>query len=117
MTNQPLQGPPDPVKITGWPTLTAYLRGLRGVIMTMWTGKLNCTGTFTLTNGVTTTVLNHKGLSPQSVVYLDPKTADAATEKANGTIYALTANRGNDAWTFTHNNAATTRTYQYSVIG
>lgn len=117
MTNQPLKGPADPVNITSFQTVTAYLRDLRGVIFTMWTGKLNCTGTITLTNGATTTTLNRKGLSPQSVVSWDPKTAAAAGELAAGTMYVLTADRGNDAWNITHANAGTTRTFQFSVLG
>lgn len=118
MTNQPLKGPPDPVNITSFPTLTSYLRDLRGVIMTIWTGKLNCTGTITLTANSATTVFARKGLSPQSVVSFDPKTANAAAEKAAGTMYVLTANRGNDSWTITNaNNAQADRTFQYSIIG
>ena len=84
----------------------------------MWNGKLNNTGTITLTINVATTVLNRKGLSPQSVVHFDPKTANAATEIYGATMYVLTANRLNDAWTITHaNNATADRTFQYSVLG
>ena len=84
----------------------------------MWNGKLNCTGTITLTANAATTVLNRKGLSPQSVVTFDPKTANAATELYGATMYVLTANRGNDAWTITHaNNANADKTFQYSFIG
>lgn len=118
MANLPLKGPPDPVNITNFSTLTSYLRDLRGVIFTMWRGKLSCVTTFTLTANVATTVLNYKGLSPQSVVTLDPKSANAAAELAAGTIYALTANRANDAWTFTHaNSAQADRVFQVSIIG
>ena len=84
----------------------------------MWNGKLNNTGTITLTINVATTVLNRKGLSPQSVVHVDPKTANAATELYGATMYVLTANRGNDAWTITHaNNANADRTFQYTATG
>lgn len=118
MANQPLIGPADPVNITSFSTLTSYLRGLRGVIMTMWNGKLNCTGTITLTANAATTVLSRKGLSPQSVVHFDPKTANAASDLYGGGMYVLTANRGNDSWTITHpNNANADKTFQYTVIG
>lgn len=118
MALQPLKGPPDPVNITNFPSLTSYLRNLRGVIMTIWKGKLSCVTTFTLTANAATTVLNYKGLSPQSVVSFDPKSANASAEKAAGTLYVLTANRGNDAWTVTHaNNAQTDRVFQISIIG
>ena len=118
MTNQPLLGPADPVNITSFPTITAYLRGLRGVILNIWNGKLNCTGTITLTINVATTVLNRKGLSPQSVVHFDPKTANAASDLYGGGMYVLTANRLNDSWTITHpNNANADRTFQFTAIG
>ena len=118
MTNQPLLGPADPVNITSFSTLTTYLRGLRGVIFNIWRGKLSCVLEFTLTANVATTVLNYKGLSPQSVVSFDPKTANSAVEKAAGTLYVLTANRGNDAWTVNHaNSAQTDRVFQVSIIG
>ncbi len=118
MTTQPLLGPPEPVNITSFTTVTSYLRSLRGVIQSMWNGKLNCTGEITLTANAATTVLNRKGLSPQSVVTFDPKTANAATELYGATMYVLTANRLNDAWTITHSNGAgVDRTFQYSVLG
>jgi uncharacterized secreted protein with C-terminal beta-propeller domain len=72
----------------------------------------------TLTANVAATTLNWKGLSPQSVVVFDPKTANAAAELYGGTLYVLTANRGNDVWTVTHaNNAQTDRTFQVAIIG
>jgi len=72
----------------------------------------------TLTANVATSTLTWKGLSPQSVVVFDPKTANAAAELYGGTLYVLTANRGNDVWTVTHaNNAQTDRTFQIAVIG
>ena len=41
-----------------------------------------------------------------------------ARELAAGTLYVLTANRTNDAWTVTHaNNAQVDRSYQVAVIG
>lgn len=118
MTTQPLKGPPDPVNISSWATLTSYLRNLRGVIFTIWQGKLQCVETITLTANQATSTLSFKGLSPYSVVHFDPKTANAAAELAAGTMYVLTANRGNDSWTITHaNNAQADRTFQFSVIG
>jgi uncharacterized secreted protein with C-terminal beta-propeller domain len=72
----------------------------------------------TLTANAATSTLNWKGLSPQSVVVFDPKTANAAAELYGGTLYVLTANRGNDVWTVTHaNNAQTDRTFQICVLG
>ena len=115
---QPLVGPPEPVNITSFSTVTSYLRSLRLSIFNIWRGKLSCVVEFTLTANAATTVLNYKGLSPQSTVSFDPKTLNASNEKAAGTLYVLTANRGNDAWTVTHSNAASAdRTYQVKIIG
>ena len=118
MTNQPLLGPADPVNITSFPSLTSYLRGLRGVIFNIWRGKLSCVVEFTLTANAATTVFSYKGLSPQSVVTFDPKSANAASDLHGGGMYVLTANRGNDAWTVTHpNNGNADKVFQVSVIG
>lgn len=115
---QPLVGPPEPVNITSFTTVTSYLRSLRLSIFNIWSGKLNNTGTITLTANAATTVLNRKGLSPQSVVHFDPKSANAASDLYGGGMYVLTANRGNDAWTITHpNNANADKTFQYSFLG
>jgi hypothetical protein len=73
---------------------------------------------FTLTADVATSTLTWKGLSPQSVVVFDPKTANAAAELYGGTMHVLTADRGNDAWTVTHTNSAQVdRTFQVAIIG
>lgn len=94
------------------------LRRFWDVIAQIRRGKMDVVSEFTLTPGAATSVLNWKGLSPQSVVVFDPKTANAAAELGSGTMYVLTANRGNDQWTVTHaNNAQTDRTFQVAVLG
>jgi hypothetical protein len=81
-------------------------------------GKMDVVSELTLTANAATSTLNWRGLSPQSVVVFDPKTANAAAELYGGTMYVLTADRGNDAWTVTHaNNAQTDRVFQVAVIG
>ena len=88
------------------------------VVQQLRRGKMDIVSEFTLTANAATSTLNFKGLSAQSVVVFDPKTANAAAELYGGTMYVLTANRGNDAWTVTHaNNAQTDRTFQVAVIG
>lgn len=100
------------------PPANPELRRQYEVLQAIRRGKIECVTELTLTAGTTTTTLNFKGLSPQSVVIFDPKTANAAAELAAGTMYVLTANRGNDAWTVTHANAGTTdRTFQVACIG
>jgi hypothetical protein len=81
-------------------------------------GKIECTGEITLRAGEATTVLNRKGLSNQSVVIFDPRTANAAADLYGGGMYVLTANRGTDSWTITHpNNANADKTFQFAALG
>ena len=118
MTIQPLKGPPDPINITNFSTLTSYLRDLRGVIFSMWQGKLQCNVEFTLTANVATSTLTDNRLSKQSALSFDPVTANASTEKAAGTLYATVANRSNGSVVINHaNNAQTDRTYIVKIIG
>ena len=94
------------------------IRRLYEVMQAMRRGKLENVTEITLTANAATSTLSFKGLSPQSVVVFDPKTANAAAELYGGTMYVLTANRGNDTWTVTHaNNAQVDRTFQVAVIG
>lgn len=100
------------------PANTPQARRLYEVLQQMRRGKMECVLEFTLTANAATSTLNFKGLSPQSVVVFDPKTANAAAELYGGTMYVLAANRGNDSWTVTHaNNAQVDRTFQVAVIG
>ena len=81
-------------------------------------GKMDVTKEFTLTAGAATSTLSDYRLSPQSCVLFDPQTANAATELYGGTMYALTANRGDGAWTIAHaNNANADRTFTVLIIG
>ena len=94
------------------------LRRLWEVVAQVRRGKMDIVSEFTLTANAATSTLNFKGLSPQSVLVFDPKTANAAAELAAGTMYVLTADRGNDVWTVTHSNSAQVdRTFQLAVIG
>lgn len=93
-------------------------RRLYEVMQQIRRGKIQCVTELTLTANAASSTLNFKGLSPQSVVIFDPKTANAAAELYGGTMYVLTANRGNDAWTVTHaNNSQSDRSFQIAVIG
>lgn len=93
-------------------------RRLWEVLAQVRRGKMDAVTELTLTANAATSTLAWKGLSPQSVVLFDPKTANAAAELAAGTMYVLTANRGNDTWTVTHaNNAQADRTFQVAIIG
>lgn len=100
------------------PPNTPGARRLYEVVQQIRRGKMENVTELTLTANAATSTLAFKGLSPQSVVIFDPKTANAAAELYGGTMYVLTANRGNDSWTVTHaNNAQNDRTFQVAVIG
>ena len=118
MTIRPFLHLPPPGSLATFGDVTAYARRLWDALHALRLGKMECTGEITLTANAATTVLNRVGLSPQSVVHFDPKTANAATELYGATMYVLTANRTNDIWTITHaNNANADRTFQYTAIG
>ena len=95
--------------------------GVRAINSAM-SGKINALNDpefpFTCTAGAASTVLTDARLGVNSVIVFDPVTANAAAELAAGTIYVLTANRRNGAYTITHANAGTTdRTFRYLIIG
>ncbi len=81
-------------------------------------GKINALANLTLTTSSATTVFTDALLSPDSAVFFDPTTANAATELYGGTMYVLTANRGDGSWTVTHaNNANADRTFRVVILG
>jgi hypothetical protein len=113
-----LHGRPPPSTITDLKSLVGWLRTFWDSYIQARHGKLDCVTELTLTANSATTTFNYIRLSPQSVVHFDPKTANAAAEIYGGTMYVLTANRGNETWTITHaNNAQADRSFQVSVIG
>ena len=110
--------PPSTASFQSFRDVELYVRQLWDALYKARRGKLECVTELTLTAGAATTVLTDERLTIQSFVSLDPKTANAATELANGTVYCLTANRGTGTWTFTHaNNAQVDRSYQVCIIG
>ena len=109
--------PPDAGSDTGG-ALRRHTRQIAAAVRQAMQGKLNAVGTFTCTAGVGSTVLTDSRLTSESAVLWDATTANAAAEFAAGTMYVLTANRNNGAWTVTHANAATAnRTFRYVIIG
>jgi uncharacterized secreted protein with C-terminal beta-propeller domain len=118
MTIRPFFHFPPPGSFSNFGQVTAYVRRLWDSLHALRLGKIEATGEITLTINVGTTTLNRLGLSPQSVVHFDPRTASAATELYGGTMYVLTANRSNDSWIITHaNNATADRTFSYTALG
>lgn len=79
-------------------------------------GKLNNTGSVTLTASSATTTLTDVRIGAESVIAIHATTANAAAEIGNGTIYFGTP--GDGTITINHaNNAQTDRTFKYAVIG
>lgn len=81
-------------------------------------GKLECVGEVTLTAGAASTAVSDTRVSIQSVIVWHPKTANAAAELANGTMYVTDANIGSGTFTITHaNNAQTDREFRFAILG
>ena len=119
MTVRPFLHFPDaPANFTSMADVAYYLRRLRDGLFRLRQGKLECVVELTLREDEATTVLTDSRLSVQSVVIFDPKTANAAAALYGGSMYVLTANRTNGAWTITHpNNAQTDKHFQCAIIG
>lgn len=81
-------------------------------------GKLNAQVEVTLTANAASTTLTDARLTAGSFLDFDPLTANAATEKAAGTIYVTSANRRNGSCVITHaNNAQADRAFKVLIVG
>jgi hypothetical protein len=79
-------------------------------------GHLQNTGVVTLTPNSSTTVVSDERVGIGSFIGFTPRTANATTEMANGTLYVSA--RGKKTFTLTHaNNAQTDRTFVYAILG
>lgn len=119
MANATGYQPPKPDAGSDMPAaVRQHAREIASSVRLAMQGKINATGTVTLTANAATTVLTDSRLNRVCAILFDPTTANAAAELAAGTLYVLTANRNDGAFTLTHANAATTdRTFRYLVIG
>lgn len=118
MTIRPFLHLPPPASLNSFAAVTAYLRRLLESINAMRRGKLECVVEFTVTANTTTTDLVDPRLSPQSAVFFDPLTANAAQNVADSNFYVLEANRGNGTWKVTHPNQVTTdRKFKVIILG
>lgn len=81
-------------------------------------GRLNATGTLTLTANAASSTLTDDRISINSAIILVPATANAAAELGNGTLFISETNRVNGSIILTHaNNAQADRTYRFVIIG
>lgn len=89
-------------------------RQLALTIQRLADGKLNSTGTLTLTANTTTTNISDRRIGPNSVILFMPTTANGAAEIP----FLFVSNRGKYTATVTHQNtAATDKSFAYAVIG
>ena len=103
--------------------LRIYARQIAAVVNRILQGKLNAVyrvanADFTLTANAASSTFTDARVAINSYLGFMPKTANAAAELGNGTMYVLAANMNNGAWTITHaNNAQTDRTFRVLIIG
>jgi len=100
----------------GLPVSGADARQVAAVVNRLGQGKLNCTGSVALAANAATTVVADPRASGSSVVLVAPRTANAAAELGNGSLYIAASGKG--SFTIAHaNNAQTDRLFDYVVIG
>lgn len=100
----------------GLPPEGGTLREIADVARRLAQGRSQAVTSVTLTANAATTVVSHPFLSEASVVLLSPRTASAAQEVGNGTIWISA--KANGGVTLTHaNNATADRTFDVSWIG
>ena len=81
-------------------------------------GRSNAAGAVTLNANVASTTVVAPNCAAGSAVFLFPRTANAAAEVKNGTLYVLPASVANRSFVITHaNNAQTDRSFSYLAIG
>lgn len=86
------------------------------VVNNILDGKLNSTGSVTLTASAASTAVTDERAGYDSVILFMPTTANAASEQAAGGMYV--SSRGKQTFTITHaNNAQSDRTFEYIIIG
>ena len=91
-------------------------REVATIVSNILDGKINATGSVTLTASAASTAVTEDRAGATSVILFMPTTANAAAEQAAGGMYV--SSRGKQTFTITHaNNAQTDRTYDYIVIG
>jgi hypothetical protein len=100
----------------GLPVGGGDARQVAAIVNRLAQGKLNCTGTTTLTPGTASTAVTDPRATATSIILLMPTTANAAAEIGNGTCFVSARAKG--SFTLTHaNNAQPDRTFGYAIIG
>jgi hypothetical protein len=101
------------------PTLSAEERDLARIVRAvrqLAEGRSNAVGSFTLAAGVASTVVTAPTCGAGASVLAFPRTANAAAEVGNGTMFIGTV--ANGSFTVSHaNNAQADRTFMYAALG
>lgn len=94
--------------------VTQIVRAIRDLFM----GRSNAMGEVTLAAGAATTTVTAVNCGEQSVIHLTPRTANAAAEIGNGTLYIPVSTTLPGQFTINHaNNAQEDRSFGYSING
>ena len=86
-------------------------RTISRVVNNILDGKVNSTGSVTLTNSSATTTLSDDRIGADSVILFMPTTSHASSENIH-----VTARQKGQA-TLNHANASTTRSFDYVIFG
>ena len=93
-----------------------FERDVERVISNLLRGKMNATLDVTLSPSASSTIINDVRFSEQCAVSFDPLTANAASEKAAGTLWVSARTAGQI--TVAHaNNAQADRSFRLTIIG
>src|SRR3990167_2883115 len=93
-----------------------WIHEVAGIVNSLRDGKINSTGTVTLTANAATTTLSDRRIGRTTKVVLVPTTANAAA--AFATTYPTYPNASTEAAVINHaNNAQTDKTFAYVLHG
>lgn len=85
---------------------------VKRIVNNILNGKLNATGTFTVTNGTTTTTIEDRNCTADSVILWMALDADSSD-----TTSFYISDRDKFEFTITHDNSVNDRNYSYVIIG
>tara|TARA_B100001094_G_scaffold142049_1_gene137656 strand:- start:1860 stop:2180 length:321 start_codon:yes stop_codon:yes gene_type:complete len=97
------------------PFMGGTARQISEVVNNLVEGKINATGSITLTNSATSTVVSDLRASADSVIIFMPKSSASATELYGGTMFV--SSQAKQTFTITHANNSNTRLFSYIILG
>lgn len=101
-------------KVPILPLTDLVYRRIHEGFVNLFSGKMNNTGTFTITPNATTTVVTDPRCGPDSVIHYTPTSNNARADVGTSNISA----KADGSFTVAHANSATTgRTFDYTITG